>query len=142
MIMATAIKTQNGTAKTQKTATKQAVKTKLTEEATDKRKTLAQTEPQTKAIERPIINLETRIQKFEQLRGLALKRERLVSTLNDLNRFKYNQSDSSSFFLRDSQGLEFKTTNNILIQLVTDHLKATLETRKAEIEDQLLSFEL
>ena len=82
------------------------------------------------------------MQKFEQLQGLARQRERLNSTLTSLTKFKYNQSDSCTFYIKDSDGLEFKTTNTNLIQLVTNHLKNTLDTRKTEIEKQLVTFEL
>lgn len=88
------------------------------------------------------MNLEQRIQKFEKLRGLATQRERLTQTLSELTRFNYNQGDSSSFHIRDSHNLEFKTTNTNLIKLVTTHLQTTLEARKEEIEQQIVQFEL
>ena len=96
----------------------------------------------TAVTEKPTINLDERIQKFEKLRGLATQRERLTQTLNELTKFNYNQDDSSSFYLRDSRNLEFKTTNTNLIKLVTTHLQSTLEQRKFEIEEQIVKFEL
>ena len=142
--MATAIAKQNGTAKKETTPTKKAVQEKLAKEATgQKTSTIAKEQPKPdQSIVKPMINLDDRMQKFEQLKGLAHQRERLSTTLTELNRFKYNQSDSASFYMKDSQGLEFKTTNTNLIQLVTNHLKATLENRKGEIEKQLIAFEL
>jgi len=99
--------------------------------------------PEKKVIaKKPAINLDERIQKFEKLRGLATQRERLTETLNELTKFNYNQDDSSSFYLRDSRNLEFKTTNTNLIKLVTTHLQSTLEQRKSEIEEQIIQFEL
>ncbi len=92
--------------------------------------------------ETSVINLDDRMQKFEQLKGLAHQRTRLSDTLTELNKFKYNQSDSANFEIRDSQNLSFITTNTNLIHLVTNHLKATLESRKSEIEKQLIDFEL
>lgn len=88
------------------------------------------------------ISLDDRIQKFEKLRGLATQRERLSETLTELTKFNYNQDSSSSFFIRDSRHLEFKTTNSNLIKLVTSHLQSTLEQRKAKIEQQIVQFEL
>lgn len=87
-------------------------------------------------------NLETRILSFEKLRGLANQRERLTQTLTELTKFNYNQDDSSSFHIRDSKNLEFKTTNTNLIKLVTEHLQLTLEARKNQIEQEILAFEL
>ncbi len=141
--MATAIAKQNGTEKKETVTSKKAVQKKLAEQATGKASTPATN--QQKVDEKQVIipvNLDDRIQKFEQLQGLAKQRERLASTLTDLNKFKYNQSDSSTFFIKDSDGLEFKTTNTNLIHLVTNQLKHTLETRKTEIEKQLIAFEL
>ena len=118
--MATLTKT-NGTAKKETTTVKKEVQKKLAQQAIGKV---------------PTVKTE------EKLKGLAGQRERLSSTLTELTKFKYNQSDSASFFIKDSNGLEFKTTNSNLIHLVTNHLKSTLENRKSEIETQLIAFEL
>lgn len=128
----------NGTAKKQTAAVKKEVQKKLTNEAIGK---TVVTEKKAQ-VEKPSVNLDDRIQKFEKLRGLATQRERLTQTLNELTKFNYNQDDSSSFYLRDSRNLEFKTTNTNLIKLVTSHLQSTLEQRKAEIEQEIVQFEL
>jgi hypothetical protein len=129
---------QNGTAKKENGTVKKEVQKKLTEQAIGKTTVLVKTV----VTEKPLINLDDRIQKFEKLRGLATQRERLTQTLNELTKFNYNQDDSSSFYLRDSRNLEFKTTNTNLIKLVTTHLQTTLEQRKSEIEEQIVQFEL
>lgn len=129
---------QNGTAKKENATVKKEVQKKLTEEAIGK--TVIPEKPKT--VGKPTINLDDRIQKFEKLRGLATQRERLTETLNELTKFNYNQDGSSSFYIRDSRNLEFKTTNSNLIKLVTTHLQSTLEQRKSEIEDQIVQFEL
>ena len=135
--METATKS-NGVAKKQSIAVKKEVQKKLTSEAIGK--TVV---PEKKVtVEKPVINLDDRIQKFEKLRGLATQRERLTETLNELTKFNYNQDGSSSFYIRDSRNLEFKTTNSNLIKLVTEHLQSTLEQRKSEIEEQIVQFEL
>ena len=128
----------NGVAKRQTATVKKEVQDKLTNEAIGK--TVV---PEKKVTaEKPVINLDDRIQKFEKLRGLATQRERLTETLNELTKFNYNQDGSSSFHIRDSRHLEFKTTNSNLIKLVTEHLQFTLERRKAEIEQEIVQFEL
>lgn len=138
--MAVATKTQNG--RTNKVTTpKKAVQEKLEQEATGQ-KAIPVIKEQPKAQQAPVINLQTKLEKFEQMKGLAQQRERLNETLTEINRFKYNQSESVRFEIVDSQNLSFKTTNTNLITLITNHLKATLETRKTEIEKQLIAFEL
>ena len=97
---------------------------------------------QKKEATKAAVNLDDRIQKFEKLRGLANNRELLVGKLNELTKFNYNHDGSSQFTLRDSNGLEFKTTNTNFIHLVTSKLQETLENRKQEIEARILEFEL
>jgi len=128
----------NGTATKRNATVKKEVQKKLTGQAIGK---TVVTEKKV-AVEKPAINLDDRIQKFEKLRGLATQRERLTQTLSELTKFNYNQDDSSSFYLRDSRNLEFKTTNTNLIKLVSTHLQSTLEQRKSEIEEQIVKFEL
>ena len=128
----------NGTAKKVTATVKKEVQDKLTKEAIGK---TTVSEKVVKA-DKPTINLDDRIQKFEKLRGLATQRERLTETLNELTKFNYNQDGSASFHIRDSHNLEFKTTNSNLIKLVTTHLQSTLEHRKSEIEQQIVQFEL
>jgi hypothetical protein len=136
----------SSTANKPNTQAKTAVKAKLTEEAktTPVNGTSAKAkEDSVKAV--PVlapVSLDERIQNFEKLRGLANNREQLVSKLNELTKFNYNHDGSSQFTLRDSTGLEFKTTNTNFINLVTRQLQQTLEQRKQEIETQILEFEL
>ncbi|MDO6518603.1 hypothetical protein [Zobellia uliginosa] len=52
----------------------------------------------------------------------------------ELTKFNYNQDGYSSFYIKDSHGLEFKTINSNLINLVTSQLQKTLEGRKFEFE--------
>lgn len=135
--------TKNGVTKMKVVTPKKEVQKKLTAQATGKTadvETVNSTA--TPKVETPVINLDDRMQKFEQLKGLAHQRTRLSDTLTELNKFKYNQSDSARFEIKDSQSLSFVTTNTNLIHLVTNHLKSTLEFRKAEIEKQLIAFEL
>ena len=128
------------------TQAKTAVKARLTEEA----KTTPVNGTPAKAKEVPVkavpvlapVSLDNRIQNFEKLRGLANNREQLVTKLNELTKFNYNHDGSSQFTLRDSNGLEFKTTNTNFINMVTIQLQQTLEQRKQEIETQILEFEL
>ncbi|CAL2095623.1 conserved protein of unknown function [Tenacibaculum sp. 190524A02b] len=141
--MATATVKQNGTAKKETATAKKAVQEKLAKEATGQ-KTTPITKEQPKPVETPapVIDLQSKLDRFEKMKGLAQQRERLTSTLTELNKFKYNQSDSARFEIIDSQNLSFMTTNTNLIHLVTNTLRSTLQTRKAEIEAQLIAFEI
>lgn len=130
--MATQAKT-NGQAKKEMTTTQPAVQKQLAAEAA------AQTGKQRPE---PSISLDERIDNFEKLRGLANQRERVTEILTELSRFNYNSDDSCTFFLRDIAGLEFKTTNTNLIKMVATELQRILETKKAELEQQIVTFEL
>ena len=138
--MATTAK-RNATVKKETTTAKADVKKQLAKEATQP----DAKQPQPKQIAeatKPVVNLDERMNKFEKLRGLASQRERLTATLSELTRFNYNQDGSSTFYLKDSAGLEFKTTNSNLIRLVTSQLQKLLENRKTELEKELIEFEL
>ncbi|WP_075340728.1 hypothetical protein [Tenacibaculum agarivorans] len=141
--MATATVKQNGTAK-KTTSTKKTVQKKLAKEAIGEPTSPITKDEITNTPEppKPVVNLDDRMLKFEQMKGLAHQRERLTSTLSELNKFKYNQSDSASFEIVDSQKLSFMTTNTNLIHMVTNFLRNTLEERKKQIEKQLITFEL
>ena len=139
LIMATKTQTkQNRTA--QNGATKTEVKKALTKEATVQPKTNAKASVEASDV-KPIVNLDERINRFEKLRGLASKREQLVSTLGQLTKFNYNAGDSS-FHLKDANGMSFATGNTNLIKLVTEQLQSTLEARKNELEAEIIAFEL
>lgn len=137
--MATAVK-QNGSAKKETGTPKATVTKKLAQQAV--KPTNGAAHNQTTKPQSPIVNLDDRINRFEKLKGIATQRERLVDTLSSLQRFNYNSGESCSFSLKDAFGLEFKTTNSNLITLVADTLQKTLENRKAELEKELLEFEL
>jgi len=133
---------QNGTSKKENANTTQkAVVKKLAQEATTT-KPAEKTTQETPKKEAVTLSLDQRINQFEKLRGLANQRERLANTLTELARFNYNQGESSTFSLKDATGLEFKTTNTNLIKMVTGQLQQTLETRKNELESEILEFKL
>lgn len=115
---------------------------KLTKEATENANVTERPKEAKAPVVVPEISIDSRIQKFEKLRGLATNRERLNQTLGELTKFNYNQDGFISFYIRDSHGLEFKTTNSNLINLVTTQLQKTLEQRKTGIEKDILIFEL
>ena len=135
--MATMTKT-NGIAKRGTATVKKEVQKKLAEQATGK----TSVQPVKPNPITPMVQLAERIQGFEKLRGLADQRERLRNTLTDIQRFNYNNDGASTFFMRDSSGKEFKTTNSNLIKLVAEKLQTTLEARKKELETEILAFEL
>ncbi|TYA74950.1 hypothetical protein [Seonamhaeicola marinus] len=134
---------KNGVAKRTATANSKALKEKVeAKETVPVKKEVATTVQQpAPPVEKPK-SLEERLSNFERMKGLASQRTRLADTLNELNIFKYQNSDSCIFQLKDENGKEFKTTNNNLIKLVTDVLKEQLTTRKNEIEKQILEFDM
>lgn len=139
--MATTAKT-NGTSKKETVTPKTTVKKQLIKDAIGQTQTPVQPITKAKPQDVKTVNIDDRINKFEKLRGLADQRERLNTTLLDLTRFNYNQGGSSTFYLRESDGKEFKTTNTNLISLVTEILQQTLEARKKELEAEIISFDL
>jgi len=91
----------------------------------------------------PMVELAQRIEKFEQMKGLCDQRERLTKTLSDLQRFNYHSNGDALFYLRSSDGnKEFKSSNSNLIQLVSELLQKTLETRREELNSSIMAFRL
>jgi len=138
-------KPQNGTVKRITTANTAKVIKKVEEKAPAKETPAVKAQEVIAPVATPVIEikaltLEDRLSSFEKLKGLTAQRERLVGTLDELNKFKYQNADSSVFHLKDENGQEFKTTNNNLIKLVTDVLQEQLTTRKNEIEKDILEF--
>ncbi len=88
-----------------------------------------------------IKTLQEKVERFEKLKGLNSKRERLATTLLDLNKFSYNQDFSPAFTLQDGSGQSFKTSNTDLLQIVVKALKETLDGRKQTVEQEMLAFE-
>ena len=88
-----------------------------------------------------IKSLEEKVERFEKLHGLNTKRERMASTLRDLNKFSYNQDFSPSFVLQDGSDQTFKTSNTDLLEIIVTALKDTLQGRLSTIEEEMISFE-
>ena len=133
----------NGTEKKTTTArAKKELQTELAKKASGSQSTVAIKASNGQKPEfNPVVNLDERINRFEKLRGLANKREKLVQTLADLTRFNYN-TDEAQFYLKDASGATFSTGNTNLIKLVTSQLQGTLEQRKTELEAEIMVFEL
>ena len=132
---------KNGTSKKETATTSTTVKKQLAKDAAGANaKSPVATEVKETLVPKPQISLDEKINRFEKLRGLANQRERLVNTLNELTKFNYNHAESSTFSLKDANGLEFKTTNSNLIKLIATELQQTLETRKTQLEKQILEF--
>ncbi len=87
-------------------------------------------------------DINERMQKVEQLRGVIGKREMVVDTLNNLKTFSFSASDSCQLIIQDSEEKKFSTFNSNLIGLLSEHLRGLLETKKADLDQQILSFEL
>ncbi len=142
----TDIKKNGATPKTTTTATQKVAPTQTTPKGANDKEVI-QPEDVTKklaqeALGKIAISIEDRMTAFEQLTGLANQRTRLKNKLNELNKFVFNNGANCEFTVKDEEGKMFTTSNNNLITLVTGILKETLEERKTEIENQIVTFNL
>jgi len=96
----------------------------------------------TKAVSKPIINLEKRIQHIAELQGLSSKRQRVVDTQNNLNNFQFSGDESAILEIKDASGNKFITSNNNLINELVGHLQRLLEAKLKELNDQIVDFQL
>jgi hypothetical protein len=93
---------------------------------------------ETKKVENPIISLEKRIQRVNELNILIDKWRKLNEARQNLNEFKLaNDGLSSSVIIRDSTGREFKTSQNIVFTTVLQTVQKVLDEKISETEAQI-----
>ncbi|PCI19426.1 hypothetical protein COB64_03785 [Candidatus Wolfebacteria bacterium] len=88
------------------------------------------------------IDVNQRVQKIKEARGLTIKTDRVIETLNRLREFKFLADDGSYLTISDRDNKEFSTTNSNLIELLVEHLEILLDGRAKQLEDQIVAFEI
>lgn len=92
----------------------------------------------TEKVENPIISLEKRIQKVEELNIVIDKWRKLGEAKKNLNGFKLGSDGlSSTVIIRDVSGQEFKTSHNIVVETVLSTVKEVLDNKISEVEEQI-----
>lgn len=93
---------------------------------------------ETSKVENPILSLEKRIQKVEELNIVIDKWRKLNEAKKNLNGFKLGSDGlSSTVVIRDVSGQEFKTSHNIVVETVLKTVLEVLEGKIAEVEEQI-----
>lgn len=93
---------------------------------------------ETVVLENPILSLEKRIQKVEELTIVIDKWRKLNEAKKNLNGFKLGSDGlSSTVVIRDVSGQEFKTSHNIVVETVLSTVKEVLDAKIAEVEEQI-----
>jgi hypothetical protein len=88
--------------------------------------------------ENPILSLEKRIQKVQNLGIVIEKWRKLNDAKQNLAEFQLgNDGLSSTITLRDASGREFKTSHNIVVSTVLESVQAVLELKIVEVEAQI-----
>ena len=96
------------------------------------------TSVETKKDENPVISLEKRIQRVNELNIVIEKWRKLTEARQNLNEFKLaNDGLSSSVIIRDSTGREFKTSQNIVFTTVLQTVQKVLDEKINETEEQI-----
>jgi len=88
------------------------------------------------------IDINDRVQKIKEVRGLATKRDKTIETLNDLREFRFSSDDSAQLTIHDSEHRDFKTSNSNLLGMVVDHLEVLLDAKAKELEKEILNFQI
>lgn len=89
-------------------------------------------------VENQVLSLEKRIQKVEELNIVIGKWRKLNDAKRNLNGFKLGSDGlSSTVVIRDVSGQEFKTSHNIVVETVLSTVKEVLDTKIAEVEEQI-----
>ncbi len=87
-------------------------------------------------------SLEERILKADELKSLTVKRAKTNETLHHIRAFSFNSDDSCTLTLEDSSRQMFETSNSNLINLLREHLIDLLTNKVAELDKQILAFNL
>ena len=93
---------------------------------------------ETVVLENPILSLEKRIQKVEELTIVIDKWRKLNEAKKNLNGFKLGSDGlSSTVIIKDVSGQEFKTSHNIVVETVLKTVQGVLDTKITEVEEQI-----
>jgi hypothetical protein len=94
-------------------------------------------------VEKPIIvirelTLQEKINKIENLQLIVEKRERMVGTRSELEKFQTSSNDfNCTLRLNDSDGNVFSTSFTPGVKKVVDFLKDSFDASIGNIEDQI-----
>lgn len=92
----------------------------------------------TDKFENPILSLEKRIQKVEELNIVIEKWRKLYEARKNLTGFKLGADGlSSTVVIRDVSGQEFKTSHNIVVETVLKTVMDVLDQKITEVEEQI-----
>ena len=99
--------------------------------------------PAETVVEKPVIvirelTLQEKINKIENLQLIVEKRERLVGTRSELEKFQTSSNDfNCTLRLNDSDGNVFSTSFTPGVKKVVDFLKDSFDASIGNIEDQI-----
>jgi hypothetical protein len=89
-------------------------------------------------VENPVLTLEKRIRKVEELTIIIEKWRKLNEAKKNLTGFQLgNDGLSSTITLKDAAGREFKTSHNLVVTTVLDTLQQVLDEKIIEVEAQI-----
>lgn len=115
-----------------------ATATKTNGQSTEQKAKLELVKDPAKAGENSILSLEKRIQRVEELTIVINKWRQLNEAKKNLNGFKLGADGlSSTVVIKDVSGQEFKTSHNIVVETVLKTVQGVLETKIAEVEEQI-----
>jgi len=88
--------------------------------------------------EHPVLSLEKRIQKVQELNIVIEKWRKLQEAKQNLNEFKLgNDGLSNTIIIKDAAGREFKTSQNIVFTTVMAAVQTVLDEKIGETEEQI-----
>ncbi|MBN2891022.1 MAG: hypothetical protein JXL97_04070 [Bacteroidales bacterium] len=134
---------------TEKASSKDAVINSISIKAIENNVKGEKTEKQPKEVEKkaispvpeivqPLLTLEQKIERIENLKTLIEKREKLEASRKKLNSFVVGANQfSENIVLTDENGNSFRTSNSEVFTKVVDTIKNTLIAKISEIEQQI-----
>jgi hypothetical protein len=131
-INGSAVKAKIGVKTTEEPKAKAEVKTEAKPEPVEQFDKLTATAP------KPVLTLEQKIEKIENLKTLIEKRERLEASRKKLTSFVVGTNNfSENIVLTDENGNTFKTSNSEVFAKVVQTINNVLVGKISEIENQI-----
>ena len=131
----------NGNSKLEKAAEK-AVETLVASIPSVEKKVEESVIPAETVVEKPVavreLTLQEKINKIENLQLIVEKRERMVGTRSELEKFQTSSNDfNCTLRLNDSDGNVFTTSFTPGVKKVVEFLKTSFDSSIGSIEDQI-----
>jgi hypothetical protein len=86
----------------------------------------------------PVLTLEQKLEKVDELNRIIAKYQRLMDARKNLNTFKIGSDGLNlTIIIKDASGQEFKTSHNVVVETVLSTVRQILNERISDVEKDI-----